>query len=132
MAGSLQPQHPNIFPDWLDRFQIKYMNPLIKPVAKYLPGTSLVFHRGRRSGQEYRTVVTSYRKGTTIAIALGHGEADWVKNVMAAGDADVARFGTVLHVTDPRIIPVGGDTAGLPWRVRMQGRRVAVLVLDIT
>lgn len=132
MAGSPKPHHPNIFPAWLDRFQVKFVNPLIKPVAKYLPGTSLVFHRGRRSGQEYRTVVTSYRKGTTIAIALGHGEADWVKNVMAAGDADVARFGTVLHVTDPRIIPVGGDTAGLPWRVRMQGRRVAVLVLDIT
>ncbi|WP_084638104.1 nitroreductase family deazaflavin-dependent oxidoreductase [Gordonia shandongensis] len=107
------------------------MNPLIRPIAHYLPGTCLVTHRGRRSGKEYRTVVTSYRHGRILAVALGHGETDWVKNVVAAGGADVARFGRVLHVTSPRIIPAGGDTSGLPWRVRVQGRRVAILVADI-
>ena len=33
--------------------------------------------------------MTPYRKGKVLAIALGHGKTDWVKNVLAAGEADV-------------------------------------------
>lgn len=129
--GSSRSAHPNIFPDWLDRLQHKYMNPLMKPIAPFFPGASLIRHRGRTSGKPYATVVTSYRKGDVLAVALGHGETDWVRNVLAAGEADVERFGKTVHVVNPRIIPVGGDADGLPWRVRMQGRRVALLVADI-
>ena len=33
--------------------------------------------------------MTAYRKGNELAIVLGHGKTDWVKNVLAAGEADV-------------------------------------------
>lgn len=130
-SGRTGPKHPNVFPPWLDRLQHKYMNPVVKPIAHRLPGTSLVNHRGRKSGKPYSTVVTSYRKGDTLAVALGHGETDWVRNVMAAGEAEVGRFGKTIRVVNPRIVPVGGDLTGLPWRVRLQGRQVAILVTDI-
>ena len=46
-------------------------------------------HRGRKSGKPYETIVTAYRKGDALAISLGHGKTDWVKNVLAAGEADL-------------------------------------------
>ena len=75
--------------------------------------------------------MTTYRKGAMLAIALGHGKADWVKNVLAAGEADVRLFRSELHLTNPRIVPPGTADASLPWAVRLQNRKVAVLVTDI-
>lgn len=126
------PSMPAIFPPWLDKIQIKYMNPVAKRVARFMPGASVIKHRGRKSGKPYETVVTTYRKGNLLAIALGHGKADWVKNVLAAGEADVRLYRREIHVTNPRVIPVGAADSSLPWAIRMQGRRVAVLVADIT
>jgi deazaflavin-dependent oxidoreductase (nitroreductase family) len=125
------PSMPAMFPPWLDRLQIKYMNPVMKRASRYLPGASIIKHRGRKSGKPYQTVVTTYRKGNLLAIALGHGKADWVKNVLAAGEADVRAFRREVHITNPRILPVGAADNSLPWAVRLQGRRVAVLVADI-
>lgn len=127
------PGVPVLFPPWLDRLQVKYMNPVMKLFAPYLPGASVIKHRGRKSGKPYETVVTAYRRGNVLAIALGHGKADWVKNVLAAGEADVRILSRELHVTNPRIVPVGAaySDRSLPWPVRLQGRRVAVLVADI-
>ncbi|KAA1432229.1 nitroreductase family deazaflavin-dependent oxidoreductase [Mycolicibacter arupensis] len=122
---------PAIFPAWVDRLQIKYFNPVVKPLSKFLPGTSLITHRGRKSGKTFQTVVTSYRKDNTLAIALGHGKTDWVKNVMAAGEADIRLFRTELHLVNPRILPAGSGDTSLPFLLRVQNRKVAVLVTDI-
>ncbi|GFG69414.1 nitroreductase family deazaflavin-dependent oxidoreductase [Mycolicibacter senuensis] len=123
---------PVVFPPWLDRLQIKYMNPVVKPLSKFLPGMSVIKHRGRRSGKPYETVVTTYRKGGVLAIALGHGKADWVKNVLAAGEADVRLFRRELHLTNPRILPAGSADKSLPFAVRLQNNKVAVLIADVS
>ncbi|MGV0625858.1 nitroreductase family deazaflavin-dependent oxidoreductase [Mycolicibacter minnesotensis] len=122
---------PAIFPAWLDRIQIKYFNPVVKPLSRYLPGASVIRHRGRKSGKPYETVVTTYRKGDMLAIALGHGKTDWVKNVVAAGEADVRLFRRELHLKNPRILPAGSGDRSLPAALRLQNRKVAVLVTDI-
>lgn len=120
-----------IFPPWLERFQVKYFNPAIRPFARYLPGMATITHRGRKSGKPYETIVTAYRKGNVLAIALGHGKTDWVKNVLAAGEADVRFIRKTVHIVNPRIVPAGSDSKGLPWPARLQARRVAVFVADI-
>lgn len=122
---------PSVFPAWTDRFQIKYMNPVVKPLSRFLPGTSVITHRGRKSGKRYETPVTTYRKGGMLAIALGHGRTDWVKNVMAAGEADVRLFRRELHLVNPRILPADSGDTSLPFLLRVQNRKVAVLVTDI-
>ena len=122
---------PRIYPPWFDRMQIKYMNRVIKPLAGRVPGLSLIRHRGRKSGQPYETVVTAYRKGNELAIALGHGKTDWVKNVLAAGEADVRLFRDEVHIVNPRIVPTGKDVAALPAMARRQARNIGVLVADI-
>jgi deazaflavin-dependent oxidoreductase (nitroreductase family) len=126
------PGVPMVFPVWFERFQIKYLNRAVKPFARFLPGTATIKHRGRTSGKEYETIITPYRKGNTLAIALAHGKTNWVKNVLAAGEADVEYSrNRVVHITNPRILPAGSDGAGLPRMVRAQLGRVGVFVGDI-
>lgn len=122
---------PRMFPEWLDRIQIKYLNPVIKPLAGRLPGLSVIKHRGRTSGRPYETLVTAYRKDSELAIVLGHGKTDWAKNVLAAGEADVALFRDEVHIVNPRIVPNGDGVAALPAMARRQARKIAVFVADI-
>ncbi|MGZ4529636.1 MAG: nitroreductase family deazaflavin-dependent oxidoreductase, partial [Mycobacterium sp.] len=77
------PGVPMVFPVWFENFQVKYLNKAVKPIARFLPGTATIKHRGRTSGTPYETVITPYRKGNVLAIALGHGKTNWVKNVLA-------------------------------------------------
>lgn len=137
-AGSRKEDHPNnapgvpmVFPVWVENFQVKYFNPLIKPFARYLPGMATIKHRGRKSGKPYETIVTAYRKGNVLAIVLGHGKTDWVKNVLAAGVADVHFIRRDVHIVNPRILPAGASADGLPWMARVQARKIGVLVADI-
>ena len=120
-----------VFPVWMENFQVKYFNPMIKPFAPYLPGMATIKHRGRKSGKPYETIVTAYRKGNVLAIALGHGKTDWVKNVLAAGEADVHFTRRDVHLVNPRIVPAGSGAEGLPFMARVQASKVAVLVADI-
>ena len=120
-----------VFPVAVENFQVKYFNPLIKPFARYLPGMATIKHRGRKSGNQYETIVTAYRKGPNVAIALAHGKTDWVKNVLAAGEADLHFLRKDAHVTNPRILPAGSDAEGLPLMARVQAKRMAILVADI-
>jgi deazaflavin-dependent oxidoreductase (nitroreductase family) len=128
------PGIPMVYPTWFENFQVKHGNRVLKPIARYLPGTGTIEHHGRTSGKRYTTIVTTYRKGNVLAIALGHGKTDWVKNVLAAGQADVHFARSDVHITHPRILPAGydgPDAQGLPWLLRLQLRRMAVLVSDI-
>ena len=125
------PGVPMLFPAWVDRIQVKYVNPAVLRIARFLPTFAVVKHRGRKSGRSYETVVNAYRKRGVLAILLGHGNADWVKNVVAAGEADVRLLGRDLRIINPRIMPAGTGAEGLPWIARLGGRRMGVLVADI-
>ncbi|WNG95237.1 nitroreductase family deazaflavin-dependent oxidoreductase [Mycobacterium sp. ITM-2016-00318] len=125
------PGVPMVFPPAVERLQIRYMNPLVNRIARVMPGVAKIKHRGRRSGKSYETVVTPFRKDGTLAIVLGHGKTDWVKNVLAANEADVVFGSRTVHIVNPRIVPAGGDAAGLPFMARIQARKMGVLVADI-
>ena len=120
-----------VFPVAVENFQVKYFNPLIKPVARFLPGMAAIKHRGRKSGKPYETIVTAYRKGNQVAIALSHGKTDWVKNVVAAGEADLTFIRREVHLTNPRILPAGSSADGLPFMARAQAKNMAIFVADI-
>ena len=125
------PGVPMVYPPAFERLQIKYMNPMVKRVSRFMPGVATIKHRGRKSGKPYETVVTPFRKGNTLAVVLGHGKTDWVKNVLAAGEADVLFGKRTVHIVNPRIVPAGGDAEGLPFMARVQARKMGVLVADI-
>ena len=61
-------------------------------------------HRGRRSGRSYRTPVNIFATPDGYVIALPYGPgSDWVRNVLAAGEADLVTRRRVVHVAAPRL-----------------------------
>jgi deazaflavin-dependent oxidoreductase (nitroreductase family) len=126
------PGVPMVFPPPVHRLQAKYVNPAVKKVARFLPTFAMIEHRGRKSGRPYETVVNVHRKGNTIAVVLGHGKADWVKNVLAAGEADMHLFRRDVHIVNPRVVPAGTDDPGLPVLARGAARRIGVFVAETT
>jgi deazaflavin-dependent oxidoreductase (nitroreductase family) len=125
------PGVPMVFPPWFERLQIKYINPLTAPAARFLPTVSVIRHTGRKSGRRYETPVSPLRKGDVVAIGLLHGRTNWVKNVLASGEAEMRLGRRDVRLINPRVIPAGGDTTGLPLAARMVGRRAGVFVADI-
>ncbi len=121
----------SIFPEWLDRLQLRYMNPVMRQLAPYLPGFAVIEHRGRKSGRAYATPVNGFQHRGTFYVALGHGRTDWAKNVAAAGEADVRRLGRRLHLVHPRIVNREDEGPGLPLTARLAGRRLLLFVADI-
>ncbi|CAM2879484.1 nitroreductase family deazaflavin-dependent oxidoreductase [Prescottella defluvii] len=80
------------------------LNRVVVRVAGHLPGFAVVQHRGRRSGRTYRTPVNAFRIGNGYRFALTYGaDSDWVRNVLAAGEADVVVRGRVVHLVEPRL-----------------------------
>ena len=126
------PGVPMKVPVWAENFQIKYLNPIISPIAKYLPGMAVISHRGRTSGTAYETVVAPYRNGGPGGILRIHGKTNWVKNILAAGEADIRLRGKDVHLVNPRVLPAGTDDPTLPRIARAQLRRgVGAFVADI-
>lgn len=69
-------------------------------------GTHVIRHRGRRSGRDYRTPIALIPTDDGWHVMLPYGTtADWLKNVLAAGDAEVEFDGDVHAVTDPQVVP---------------------------
>ncbi len=127
------PGVPMKFPPWIERLQIKYMNPIAVPIARFIPGITVIKHRGRTSGKRYETAITAYRKGDTVAIMLAHGKTNWVKNVIAAGEADLRLGRRDVHLINPRIVPAGTDDPALPRMARLAAQRgVGVFAADIS
>jgi hypothetical protein len=54
-----------------------------------------------------------------------------VKNVLAAGEADLRFTRRTVHLTNPRIVPAGSGGDGLPLMARVQAKRTAIFVADI-
>jgi deazaflavin-dependent oxidoreductase (nitroreductase family) len=118
-------------PVWLERFQIKYVNPMLRPLSKRLPGFAVIKHRGRTSGKDFETIVTAYRKDELVAIGLMHGKTNWVKNVLAAGEADIHVGRKDLHLVNPRVLPAGTVDPALPRVVARLAQRQGTFVADI-
>src|SRR5690606_38378651 len=125
------PGVPMLFPPLLERLQIKYINPLVRPLSRRMPGLGVIKHRGRTSGKEYETIVTPYRKGRLLAVGLAHGKTNWVKHVLAGGEADIQIGRKALHLVNPRVLPAGTVDPTLPRMAQVVAKRSGVFVADI-
>lgn len=126
------PDVPMRFPPWFERIQIRYINPLALTLARFTPGITVITHRGRKTGRRLETPVTAYQLGGTVAIMLAHGKTNWVKNVLAAGEADIRLGRREVHLINPRIVPAGTDDPSLPRMARIAARRgVGVFAADV-
>ncbi len=126
------PGVPMKFPVWFENFQIRHINPVAVRLARFTPGITVITHRGRTSGRRFETPVSAYRNGATVAIMLAHGKTNWVKNVLAAGEADIRLGGRDVHLINPRIVEAGANDPSLPLMARLAARGgVGVFVAEV-
>ena len=113
--------HPPARTSLVQRGAIATMG-LARPIAgrRLLPLYALIEHRGRRSGTPYRTPIVARRTENGFVLPVPFGpETNWVRNVLAAGDATVVWKGGRHRVTAPRLVDL--DTAA-PWLAGIQLR----------
>jgi deazaflavin-dependent oxidoreductase (nitroreductase family) len=92
-------------PTRLAKFNRVVTNRVLGPFARFLPGFAVVSHVGRRSGRTYRTPVNLFSRGNGYVISLTYGaDSQWVRNVLAAGGADIEARGRRFHLVDPEVV----------------------------
>ena len=86
----------------------RVVNPLLRPMAGFLPPMAVVEHVGRRSGRRYRTPVFAFRRPGELVIVLSYGRSsDWTRNLLARTEAQVTRLGRRHRMINPRVVRVG-------------------------
>lgn len=108
-----------LLPRWLARFNRSFTNPMAARVAGRRGPFATVVHVGRSTGKTYRTPVSVFVDGTTYRIALTYGpDADWVRNVMAAGEFWMEYRRTLVKLSTLQIVDAREAAAHVPAAVR--------------
>ena len=85
-------------------FTTHVFNPFSRLFVRWLPGSGVLVYRGRKSGATYRTPMNVFQRGGDWIFALTYSsDVQWVKNVMAAGEADLERGRATIHLVEPRL-----------------------------
>lgn len=108
-------------------FATHVLNPFMRLFVHRLPGFAVISYRGRKSGKAYRTPLNVFRDGDDYIFALTYGsQAEWVRNVLAAGSAELQVGRKTVHVTDPEVfVDPKGRLLPLPVRMLMRPLRVS-------
>ncbi|WP_067547993.1 nitroreductase family deazaflavin-dependent oxidoreductase [Nocardia crassostreae] len=122
---------PHFLPEGLKRIQNRYINPVIRPLAPYLPGFALLEHRGRKSGAPYTTPVNIIPARGLFIVVLGHGITYWTRNILAAGHTEARTTFRHLRLTNPRVVTPATPDRTLPLLARAAGRNLSLFVADI-
>jgi len=89
---------------FLRPFAVHVFNRVVRPFVHRVPGFAIMIYPGRRSGRLYRTPMKVFRDGDDYIFALTYGSfAHWVKNVLAAGGAELQIGNRRVALTDPRV-----------------------------
>lgn len=92
-------------PDGMRHVNKIALNKVTRPLFRWLPGMGVLIHRGRRSGNTYRTPVNVFpRPGGRYVVALTYGpDTDWLRNILASGGCELLTVGKHLELTSPRL-----------------------------
>lgn len=111
------------------RFNRRFNNPrMLRSAGK--PGSRLavIRHFGRRSGRPYATPIGVFPMGDDFLAILSYGsDTDWLRNVRAAGSAELVSDGQTHQVTAAQLI---GRAAALPYTPA--GQRPFVRLFGVT
>ena len=86
-------------------FTTHVFNPISRRFVRWLPGFGILDYRGRKSGRAYRTPMIAVRHGDEWVFALTYGsDVQWVKNVVAAGEATLEVRRRKIRIVDPELM----------------------------
>ena len=112
----------------LKSLESRLANPVFLRLAGSRPwGIARFEHRGRRSDALYATPLWAAPSDAGFVMAMPYGaESDWVKNLLARGEAVLVRNDVRYRVGRPRVVPIAAAGETLPL-----GMRALTSVLDI-
>ena len=107
-------------------FTTNVVNRFTRLFVHRLPGFGVISYRGRKTGRRYRTPMNVFRDGGDFVFALTYGsDVDWVRNVLAAGEADLRIGSRSIHLTDPELfVDPARSLMPLPVRIFLGLTRV--------
>jgi deazaflavin-dependent oxidoreductase (nitroreductase family) len=106
-------------PRFVAALNLRLTNPIVRHVAGWLPWFAILTHVGRRSGTIRRTPINIFRHRGRYVVALTYGpDAEWVRNVLAAGGCEIETMRRHVRLTDPERLhdPL---RRLVPWPVRL-------------
>lgn len=125
----------------------RLLNPLMRRLAgrRWFPLFAIVHHHGRRSGRAYATPTAARHLGDDFVIPLTFGQdADWYKNVRAAGSCVVQWRGVRYLLVEPEVVDLATARSafsslerrlipllGITWFVRLRVAREDVDAGDL-
>lgn len=123
MTVTQLPTHASWLSDLMLRIG-KAMNPLNRHLAgrRFITIWGLVSYRGRRSGKAYTLPIAIAATPDSFVIPMPFPNAQWIKNVLAAGECEVRWDGRNWHAVEPQIIEKaeGAPAFGLIPRLSMR------------
>lgn len=107
-------------------FTTRFVNPLTRPIAAWVPGFAILRYVGRKSGRVYRTPINVFRREGDYIFGLTYSsDVQWVKNVLAAGTAELEQRGRIIKLRDPRLfVDPRASLMPLPVRLFLRFMRV--------
>lgn len=92
------------FPRWVARANRRFINQYLVRLVDQPPFAALT-HRGRVSGRDYRIPLNAFPCDDGFVFALTYGpRADWVRNVLTAGTAELEYAGDLVMLTRPQLV----------------------------
>ena len=104
---------------FLKPFTTHVFNPIARRFAGWMPWFGILSYQGRKSGRHYRTPLNVFRRGNSYVFALTYGsDVDWVRNVIAAGGANLRTRGRDVRLVEPELI-IDPSRSLMPLPVRI-------------
>jgi deazaflavin-dependent oxidoreductase (nitroreductase family) len=115
----------------IKRFNKYVTNPVMLRFSGRSGPSAVVHHVGRRSGTPYATPVIAHQTHQDVIIPLPYGtDVDWLRNLLAAGQAVVDLQGHSRRVDKPAVVDINDVVDLLPVpmvrTVRFNGAREAL------
>ncbi len=100
---------------------------ILKMAGSRFSPYAVLTHTGRRSGRSYRTPLGAAPLGDGFVLGLAFGaEADWCRNVLAAGTCTLKWHGQEYALEKPEIIPLSQALEAFPRWKRFLLARIGV------
>jgi len=100
----------------------RFVNPITRHFAEWLPGFAIITYRGRKTGRVYQLPINIFhRQGAYVAFLTYGSGAQWVQNVLAQGGCEMRQRGRTTRLVDPELI-VDPTRSLVPRPIRFVGR----------
>lgn len=100
----------------------RFLNPVTRRFAEWLPGFAIITYRGRKTGRVYHLPINIFWRDGAWVVFLTYGSGvQWVQNVLAQGGCAMRKRGREVRLVDPELIVDPARTL-VPRPVRFVGR----------